>query len=822
MLSYSILEISQIVSGKILGSGNVIINQFFTDSRKVIQGTSGLFFAIKGENHDGHKFISQVYEFGVKNFLISDTQSIESLDLPDANFVIVENVLKAFQTLAAYHRSTFKIPVVGIIGSNGKTIIKEWLFYLLKQQVALIRSPKSYNSQIGVPLSVLLMNDFHKMAIFEAGISMPKEMTVLESIIKPKVVIFSNIGNAHQENFESLEQKVYEKLQLAINSELLIYCADYDVITKVLAKPEFKHIQILSWGIKRDAHVKISNINVLHNTTEIQGEVKSKTFSFTIPFTDRASIENAIHCYMLLISAGQMSKNMKKLFLTLPPVAMRLELKEGKNNCTIINDSYNSDLESIKIAIDFLKQQKQYERKTIIISDIQQSDIPEENVYKEIFDIIMLNKIDNLITIGSKFLKYKKYYKGNLLSFKDTDAFIGSLQNIAISNEIILIKGARKYQFERISTLLEFKTHQTVLEINLSAIVSNLNYFRSLMADKVKIMVMVKAFSYGSGSYEIANLLQHHRVDYLAVAFVDEGVELRKSGITIPIVVMNPELNSFQLMVEYSLEPEIYNMRALNHVIRTLKQIEYKGAYPIHVKIDTGMKRMGFEADSIDEVLIKILEENCIKVASVFSHLAGSDDAQFDDFTSNQIHTFTSVCDKFSKALDYSFVRHILNSAGIERFSGAQLDMVRLGIGLYGISVLDGAKTQNISTLKTSISQIKAVSEYESVGYSRKGRVQRNSRIAVLPIGYADGLSRGLSNGVGSVIINGTKVPYIGNICMDACMVDVTDIEANEGDEVIIFGSELPITEIANLLNTIPYEILTGISRRVKRVYFQE
>lgn len=823
MFAYSLREISQIVSGKIVGSGLGVINNCYIDSRKIVQGTSGLFFAIKGKNHDGHSFINHVYTYGIRNFVVSEISSIEEKSYPDANFIIVSNVLEALQKISAYHRSLYKIPVIAVIGSNGKTIVKEWLYVLMKNYLSILRSPKSYNSQIGVPLSVLKLNSYHEMAIFEAGISEMGEMEKLAAIIDPKIVLFTNIGNAHQENFSSIEQKIDEKLKMISKSELLIYCSDYEQITKSLTKKEFKHISTLTWGKNRESDIPVKRIKTLNHETEITCIVKKKPFTFRIPFTDKASVENAIHCFVVLISSNIPVQNLQKQFADLPQIAMRLELKEGINNTTIINDTYNSDLESIRIAIDFLRQQNQYKKKTLIISDIQQSDIPDQKIYKEILDIITLNKIDKVIAVGDKFLKYKEIFPVTTEFFVDTDDFLKHINLSLFGNEVILIKGARSFQFEKISKILEYKTHQTILEIDLNAIVTNLNYFKSLLKPSTKLMVMVKAFSYGSGSFEIANLLQHHGVDYLAVAFVDEGVDLRKSGITTPIVVMNPEISSFKLMVDYHLEPEIYNLKSLNNFIVALNHMDYAGAYPIHIKIDTGMKRMGFEEKDFTSLLSVLTKEKRIKVVSIFSHLVGTDEARFDDFTRGQIEKFETLSSKVLKKLKYPISRHILNSAGIERFPDAQFDMVRLGIGLYGISSQPAAKTEHISTLRTTISQIKDVDPSETVGYSRMGVVDKPSKIAVLPIGYADGLDRSLSNGKGYVLIKGKKAPFLGNICMDACMVDVTNIdEVNENDDVIVFGKDLPITEIAKVLNTIPYEILTGISRRVKRVYFQE
>lgn len=826
-MSYSVSTISSIVNGTFTGlNGDHLIKNLLIDSRKLNDVDTSLFFAIKGERHDGHTYINELYEKGIRSFVVTRLPE-QPERFPAANFIIVKNTLTALQQLCAYHRKQFKIPIIGITGSNGKTIVKEWLYQLLREDKHIVRSPKSFNSQVGVPLSVWQLSKEHKLGIFEAGISLPQEMQLLETIIQPTIGLITNIGRAHDENFADQKQKVAEKLKLFSNAEVLIYSKDYTLIQDAItADKQLTNLSLFTWSRKLRADLLIGRITKGNNDSEIQGIYKNSFIRITIPFTDEASIENAIHCWAMMLYLGYENEVIAERMRLLSPVAMRLELKEGINNCSIINDSYNSDLGSLAIALDFLNQQKQHPRKTLILSDILQSGYTNESLYKEVAELIDKKGISRLIGIGPGISEQADLFHVEKSFYPSTHDFLNEFNNALFHNETILLKGARIFGFEAISKIIQQKAHETVLEINLNSIVHNLNYFRSKVKAETRIMAMVKAFSYGSGSFEIANILQFHRVDYLAVAYADEGVELRKAGITMPIMVMNPEEQSYDAMILYNLEPEIYSFRVLNLFEETLKRSERPNQQPvmIHLKLDTGMHRLGFEEADINELIVKIQNNKQLHIKSIFSHLAASDEPEHDDFTWQQIKSFTTMSEKIKTHFAYPIYKHILNSAGVSRFPDAQFDMVRLGIGLYGIgaNTTEQLQLQNVSTLKTSISQIKNIPANETIGYSRKGVAINDMRIATVPIGYADGLSRKLSNGKGRMIIKGKTAPIVGNVCMDMCMIDITDIAANENDEVIVFGNENPITEVAKDIGTIPYEVLTNISRRVKRVYFQE
>jgi Alr-MurF fusion protein len=827
-MNYSIANLNQIVNGTIVGNNdnNIVIKNLLIDSRKIISPENSLFFAIVGERNNGHVFIPELYEKGVRSFVVSKLP--DNIELYNhAVFIHVKDTLFALQLICSYHRSTFHIPVIGITGSNGKTIVKEWLFQLLREDKNIVRSPKSFNSQVGVPLSVWQMTEENDLAIFEAGISKPGEMILLEQIIQPTIGLITNIGQAHDENFENQKQKVVEKLKLFINSEILLYCKDYLLVNDEITNSKaFRELNVFTWSRKSRADLLVGRITKSSSDTEIQAVYKNDFIRIHIPFTDEASIENAIHCWAMMLYLGYENSVISDRMKYLSPVAMRLELKEGINNCSIINDSYNSDLGSLNIALDFLNQQKQHPKKTLILSDILQSGKHEENLYKEVAELIHKKGISRLIGIGEAISRQAPLFNIEKSFFNSTAEFLQSYTNSLFRDETILLKGARAFGFEAISKVIQQKAHETVLEINLNAIVHNLNYYRSRLRADTKVMAMVKAFSYGSGSFEIANILQFHRVDYLAVAYADEGIELRKAGITLPIMVMNPEEQSYDSMIQYNLEPEIYSFRVLNLFEETLKRTErnLNKQIAIHIKFDTGMHRLGFEPDDINELIVRIRNNKQLTIKSIFSHLVATDEPEHDDFTWQQIRKFTEMSDRIQSHVDYKITRHILNSAGISRFPDAQFDMVRLGIGLYGIGInaAEQAQLQNVSTLKTSISQIKNIPANETIGYSRKGLTTRDSKIATVPIGYADGLSRKLGNGRGKMIIKGKLAPIIGNVCMDMCMIDITDINANENDEVIVFGEAYPITEVAKDVGTIPYEVLTGVSRRVKRVYYQE
>ncbi|PKQ65160.1 bifunctional UDP-N-acetylmuramoyl-tripeptide:D-alanyl-D-alanine ligase/alanine racemase [Labilibaculum filiforme] len=817
---YTIETVASVTGGICYGNENLVVKNLSIDSRSLQLPEETLFFALVGERHDGHSYIVDLYQKGVRAFVVSNLEMIDFTIFPDVAFVLVADTLCALQDLAQNRRKSFEYPVFGITGSNGKTIVKEWLYQLLNESYSIVRSPKSYNSQVGVPLSVWNMDEEASLAIFEAGISRVDEMESLSKIIQPTVGIFTHLGDAHRENFKDDLQKLEEKIKLFLFCNSIMYCADEELVDKALKLRFAESKELICWSRNQEANLRIVSEEIKGNCTIISAEYKEETKEICLFFTDKASIDNAITCWLCLLNLNVDDDSIKERFLKLEPVAMRLEIKEGIGDCTLINDYYNSDLGSLAIALDLMNQQQNDKRKTLILSDIFQSGYTNYQLYKAISKLLEQKKITRLIGIGEDISSQAKLFKCNASFYRSTEVFLADLNRNQFDNEIILIKGARNFHFERISNALQYKAHQTVLEVNLSAMVHNLNYFRSLLQPATKLIVMVKAFSYGSGSTEIANLLQYHRVDYLAVAIADEGVELRDAGITIPIIVMNPESHSFDTMIEYHLEPEIYNQTICLEFEKALKRNGVRN-YPIHIKLDTGMNRLGFVHQGLDSLLAMIVNNEHFFISSVFSHLAGADEQIHNDFTKQQITTFTKWSDQILAQFSYHIDRHILNSAGIERFPQAQFDMVRLGIGLYGISSVHQEKLMNVSSLKTTISQIKEVSKENTVGYGRKGQLQTDTRIGVIPIGYADGFNRKLSNGLGTVLVNGQTAPVIGNICMDMSMIDLTNIDAVEGDSVLIFGDDYPVSKLAAQLDTIPYEILTTISRRVKRVYFQ-
>jgi Alr-MurF fusion protein len=822
MAEYTIGQIAKSCNGKLYaGAEDSVVRHLLTDSRRFSFPGESVFIAIKGDRHDGHNYIGDLYRQHVKNFIVSRLpENIERYR--NANFILTDNTLVALQRVAAMHRSAFKIPVIAVTGSNGKTIVKEWLFQVLHKDKVIVRSPKSYNSQVGVPLSVWQINQHHELAIFEAGISRPGEMQLLEPVIRPDTGIITNIGQAHQKFFKDLGHKLGEKLALFRNSRTLVYCRDHDIIDNhVMNNSDFAGVRLFTWSASRKADLEISGITRERTFTKVKGKYKGKINEITIPFTDQASIENAIHVWAVALLSGYPRELIRERILELTPVAMRLEQKQGINNCTIINDSYNSDPGSLAIAMDFLSQQTQHERKTLILSDMFETGKRKDELGREIGELLSRTGLSHFIGIGNDIRKVKDFYSGSSEFYDSTDDFLKNLVPGKFSGEAVLLKGSRNFGFERVSVLLEEKAHATVMEINLNNLVENFNYFKSKLDPGTKVMAVVKAFSYGSGSYEIANILAYNRVDYLAVAFFDEGVSLRKAGISVPVMVMNPDLNSLSMMADYDLEPEIYSITALNRFIETLR-VKNSGPYPVHLKLDTGMYRLGFSPRELTDLAKILSSADNIIVRSVFSHLAASEDQNHDDFTREQINLFTLMADTLCRDIDYPVLRHILNSAGIERFPEARFDMVRPGIGMYGISALENNRLANVNTFKSIVSQVKEVPAGDTVGYSRAFRTTRDSVIAVVPVGYADGLDRRLGNGTGRMMINGIFVPVVGNICMDMCMLDVTGLAVREGDEVIVFGEEHSIADIAKQLQTIPYEIFTKISSRVKRIYIQE
>ncbi len=801
---------------------HAVINWILNDSRAVSFPEESLFFALETKRNDGHKYIPELYKQNMRYFVVSKLLP-EFNELKEAIFLQVNDTLKALQELAAAHRAAFQIPVIGITGSNGKTIVKEWLYQLLHSDYNIVRSPRSYNSQIGVPLSVWGLNENTELGIFEAGISEIDEMDKLQRIINPTIGIFTNLGDAHQENFKSLKQKAQEKIKLFINSEVIIYNNDNKLLDIVLAQSGIK-AKLFPWGKNKEAIVQIIENTTTGDFTSISLKYNNNKFTVSFPFTDKASQENIMHCVTTLLYMGLKPQDITHRITHLEPVAMRLEVKQGLRNCLIINDSYNSDVNSLNIALDFMNQQAAAKKlsRTLILSDIIQSGYAPEELYESVAGLVKNKKIQYFIGIGKEIKKHSDKFTGLKTNFfLNTEEFLQSPLIHTFHDELILLKGARSFHFEDISAKLELIVHETVLEVNLNALVDNLNYFRSVLRPQTKIMSMVKAFAYGSGSIEVARTLQHHHCDYLAVAVADEGAELRREGIRIPIVVMNPEKGGFGIILDYKLEPEIYSFRLLDLFISYAEKLGITD-YPIHIKIDSGMHRLGFEPGDMEKLIERLKTQNQVKVRSVFSHLAGADEARFDSFTKQQVEIFTACANQLSKAFPHYIMRHILNSSGIERFPEYQFDMVRLGIGHYGISALPGSGLKPVCALKTVILQIKHIKAGETVGYSRNGVIKTNSTIAILPIGYADGLDRRLGNGNGEVYINGKRAKIIGNICMDLTIIDISGIHAKEGDEVEIFGENISVSEVAAWMKTIPYEVLTSISRRVKRVYFQE
>ena len=818
----SIENVTKILNANRVGTYPAEIDWILTDSRSLCFAEDTLFFALKTKRNDGHKYIPDLYERGVRNFVVSDLpQNLD--DYVDTNFLQLPNPLKGLQRLAEKYRSQFEVPVVGITGSNGKTIVKEWLYQLLSPEKIITRSPRSYNSQIGVPLSVWLLNETTELGIFEAGISEMGEMEALQSIIRPTIGILTNIGGAHQENFYSVPDKCMEKLTLFKECDVVVYDGDNELISACVSKSLFSAREI-AWSRKdNERPLYIASIEKGDSSTAIRYRYLGMPNEYTIPFIDDASIENSLHCLAVCLYMMLPAEKITERMAHLEPIAMRLEVKEGKNGCVLINDSYNSDLASLDIALDFMSRRSEDKgrKRTLILSDLLETGQTPKLLYRQVADLVQNRGIDKIIGVGEEIRSAASRFDMEKYFFRTTEELLASDLIGQLRNEVVLVKGSRSFHFDDISDRLELKVHETILEINLNALVNNLNHYRSYLKPDTKMVCMVKASAYGAGSYEIAKTLQDHRVDYLAVAVADEGSDLRKAGITSSIIIMNPELTAFKTMFDYKLEPEVYSFHLLNELIKAAEK-EGVTNFPIHIKLDTGMHRLGFAPQDIPELIARLKRQTSVIPRSVFSHLVGSDSAQFDAFTRRQIETFENVSEELQEAFPHKILRHICNTAGIERYPGAQFDMVRLGLGLYGVNPFTNRMLHNVSTLKTTILQVREVPQEDSVGYSRKGRLNRDSRIAAIPIGYADGLNRRLGNGHAYCLVNGQKAPYVGNICMDVCMIDVTDIDCREGDKVIIFGDELPVTVLADALDTIPYEILTSVSNRVKRIYYQD
>ena len=823
-MMYTIEKITTLIGARRVGESEAQIGWLLTDSRSLCFPEATLFFALSSARNDGHRYVGDLYRRGVRNFVVSHLpQSIN--DYPDANFLVVMSPLEALQRLAERHRDEFDIPVVGLTGSNGKTMVKEWLYQLLSPSMVVTRSPRSYNSQIGVPLSVWLLDTQSEVALFEAGISQPGEMAALRDIIQPTIGVFTSLGDAHQENFRSLEEKCMEKLQLMLHAATVVYDTDDQVVGRCLRKSGYAG-EKLGWSLTDPrAAFFVERQESDANGVTVTYRFRDAAGSYHLPFIDEASVKCSYACAVVALHLGIDAEQLDERMRLLEPVAMRLEVKEGQRGCTLINDSYNSDVNALDIALDFMARRPDSKgrRHTLILSDICQSGDNPEALYHKVSELAVKRGVDKLIGVGQTISSQaaaievkEKYF------FNDVTQLIGSKVFASLHDEVILIKGARPFGFDQLTELLEQKVHETILEVNLGAVVENLNYYRSFLKPTTKMVCMVKADAYGAGAVEVAKTLQDHRVDYLAVAVADEGVTLRKAGITSNIIIMNPEMTAFKTMFDYDLEPEVYNFRLLEALVKAAEKQGITG-WPIHVKLDTGMHRLGFDPEKdIDSLVHRLKHQTALIPRSVFSHFVGADSDDFDEFSAKQFECFERGSKALQAAFDHKILRHIDNSAGILHFPERQLDMCRLGIGLYGIDSRDNHILHTVSTLKTTILQLREVKKEDTVGYSRKGILQRDSRIAAIPIGYADGLNRHLGNGHCYCLVTGQKAPYVGNICMDVAMIDVTDIPCQEGDMVEIFGEQLPVTVLSDALDTIPYEVLTGLSSRVKKIYYQD
>ena len=837
---YPIEKIATLIGARRYGNAESNVRWLLTDSRSLSFPEQTLFFALRSQRNDGHRYIDDLYRRGVRSFVV---EQVPAERPADANFLKVPSTLAALQRLAERHRDEFDIPIVGITGSNGKTMVKEWLYQIVRPTTMVVRSPRSYNSQIGVPLSVWLLNEQTELGIFEAGISQPGEMMALHDIIQPTIGVLTCLSNAHQENFRSMEEKCMEKLELMHDTQAMIYPSDDNTVSRCIRRMNYGGEKIGWSRSDEQAPMYVAEVSDAPNGTTgttVSYVYKGISGTYTIPFIDEASIDDTIICATIALHLGLTPEELAERMAQLEPIAMRLEVKEGQRGCTLINDSYNSDINSLDIALDFMSR-RQFSpvnsrlsllKKTLILSDIYQSGEKPDVLYRQVSDLCSERGIQKLIGIGDEISSQAQAFTvGEKHFFATTDDFLASPAFRSLSDELILLKGSRRFGFERITELLEQKVHETILEVNLGAVVDNLNYYRSFMKPETKLVCMIKADAYGAGAVEIANTLQDHRVDYLAVAVADEGAALRKAGITANIMVMNPEMSSFKTLFDYDLEPEVYSFRLLDALVKAARKEGITG-WPVHIKLDTGMHRLGFNVvcepqegngpDEIAELIDRLKHQQAVIPRSVFSHFVGSDSDTFDDFSAQQFRLFEDGANRLQAAFSHKILRHMDNSAGIEHFPGRQMDMCRLGLGLYGVNPRSNDMLAVVSTLKTTILQLRHVKAGDSIGYSRRTVLERDSVIGAIPIGYADGLNRHLGNRHGYCLVNGQKAEYVGNICMDVAMIDVTGIDCQEGDQVEIFGQQLPVTVLSDTIDTIPYEVLTGVSNRVKRIYYQD
>ena len=803
------------------------ISELCFDSRQIKKPTETLFFAFKTDRNDGHRYIPDLLDKGVRHFVVTtlpdrwpELDDKQRQMLLASDLFVVKDTLAALQSIATAHRQRFQCPTIGITGSNGKTIVKEWLSNMLAEDRHVTASPDSYNSQIGVPLSIWQLNSQTEVAVFEAGISKPDEMERLADIIRPTIGILTNIGMAHARFFRDNRQKTIEKLKLFSSADTLVYHDDNEEVNILLELPEYHHLQMASWGSARAKYPVTER--------RVEGKCACITLAghrYSIPFLDAASIENATHAIVTMLELGYDPDTIDQRVQKLSRVTMRTEILEGTRHSVIINDTYSLDINSLRAALDFLDTQVQMPKKAIILSDFEQVGKLKKEEYREINDLLHAHNITTLVAVGRNFCEHRSCFDiPTTLCFPDTSSLLLQLADMDFSYQSILVKGARVFHFEQIVNQLQHKTHLTILNVSLPALVHNLEYHRALLKPDTKIVAMVKAHSYGLGDVELINELVYRKIDYLAVAYTDEGLRLRKRHIQTPIIVLGAEAHSFDVMVEQNLEPEVFNFYYLSELEQVLKRRPKIQQFHIHIKLDTGMHRLGFDEQDLDK-LIQIIKDNPqLKIASVFSHLAAAEDPNEDAYTLHQIHLFERMAEKICNAFDYPILRHILNSAGIVRFPQYQFDMARLGISLYGFSGIPEVQPhlQNVATLKTVITQVKRIAAGETIGYNRSYTLARDSQVAIIPIGYADGYPRELGNGRGTVLIQGQKVPIIGKICMDMCMLDVTGLAVHEGDEVIVYGEGNSAADMADAAGLISYELLTRLSQRVPRVYVKE
>ena len=819
---YTIEKIATLIGARRYGDCDANVRWLLTDSRSLCFPEETLFFALRSKRNDGHRYVDDLYRRGVRSFVV---EQVPEHPQPDANYLKVPSALAALQRLAERHRDEFDIPVVGITGSNGKTMVKEWLYQLLLPSQKIVRSPRSYNSQIGVPLSVWLLNEQTEVALFEAGISQPGEMMALHDIIQPTIGVLTRLGSAHQEHFRSMEEKCMEKLELMHDTSALVYPMDDNTVSRCIRRLNYRGEKIGWSRTDSQAPFFVKETAQTNQSSHITYIYKGEQGEYTIPFIDEASIEDSIICAATALHLGLTMEQIAGRMEHLEPIAMRLEVKQGRRGCTLINDSYNSDINSLDIALDFMNRRpdEQGRRRTLILSDIYQSGEQPDELYRQVNDLCTKRGISKFIGIGDEVSAHANVFQVGEKSFFATVAeFLASTTFSQLHDEVILLKGSRRFGFEHITELLEQKVHETILEVNLGAVVDNLNYFRSFLKPDTRMVCMVKADAYGAGAVEVAKTLQDHRVDYLAVAVADEGVTLRRAGITANIMVMNPEMTAFKTMFDYDLEPEVYSFRLLDALVKAARKEGITG-WPVHIKLDTGMHRLGFNPEEdMDELIDRLKHQQAVIPRSVFSHFVGSDSDEFDVFSAQQFQLFDEGSQRLQAAFSHKILRHMDNSAGIEHFPERQMDMCRLGLGLYGVNPRNNKMLSTVSTLKTTILQLRHVKAGDSVGYSRRTILERDSVIGAIPIGYADGLNRHLGNRHGYCLVNGRRAEYVGNICMDVAMIDVTDIPCQEGDMVEVFGEHLPVTVLSDIIDTIPYEVLTGVSNRVKRVYFQD